>query len=35
MESAIKIAGEIIAALPDELSPEHTEAMQGFVHPVA
>ncbi|WDF78283.1 peptidase T [Mucilaginibacter sp. KACC 22773] len=35
MESAIKIAGEIIAALPDELSPEHTEAMQGFVHPVS
>jgi tripeptide aminopeptidase len=35
MESAIKIAGEIVAALPDELSPEHTEAMQGFVHPVS
>ncbi|MBB6111734.1 peptidase T. Metallo peptidase. MEROPS family M20B [Mucilaginibacter lappiensis] len=35
MESAIKIAGEIIAALPDSLSPEHTEGMQGFVHPVA
>jgi tripeptide aminopeptidase len=34
MESAIKIAGEIIAALPDSLSPEHTEEMQGFVHPV-
>ncbi|SDH28182.1 peptidase T [Mucilaginibacter sp. P25] len=34
MESAIKIAGQIIAALPDELSPEHTEGMQGFVHPV-
>ncbi|WP_121808633.1 peptidase T [Mucilaginibacter kameinonensis] len=34
MESAIKIAGQIIAALPDDLSPEHTEAMQGFVHPV-
>ncbi len=34
MESAIKIAGQIIAALPDELSPEHTEDMQGFVHPV-
>lgn len=34
MESAIKIAGQIIAALPDELSPEHTENMQGFVHPV-
>lgn len=35
MESAIKIAGEIIAALPDELSPEHTEEMEGFVHPVS
>ncbi|QEC76527.1 peptidase T [Mucilaginibacter ginsenosidivorax] len=35
MESAIKIAGEIVAALPDELSPEHTDAMQGFVHPVS
>jgi tripeptide aminopeptidase len=34
MESAIKIAGQIVAALPDELSPEHTEGMQGFVHPV-
>jgi len=34
MESAIKIAGQIIAALPDELSPEYTEGMQGFVHPV-
>jgi len=35
MESAIKIAGEIIAALPYELSPEGTDGMQGFVHPVA
>ncbi|WP_295672893.1 peptidase T [uncultured Mucilaginibacter sp.] len=35
MESAIKIAGEIIAALPCDLSPEGTEGMQGFVHPVA
>ncbi|MEO7213291.1 peptidase T [Mucilaginibacter sp.] len=34
MESAIKIAGLIIAALPYELSPEGTEGMQGFVHPV-
>ncbi|MBD1385694.1 peptidase T [Mucilaginibacter rigui] len=34
MESAIKIAGHIIAALPDNLSPEHTSDMQGFVHPV-
>ncbi|WP_428327511.1 peptidase T [Mucilaginibacter sp.] len=35
MESAIKIAGQIVAALPDELSPEGTAGMQGFVHPVA
>jgi tripeptide aminopeptidase len=35
MESAIKIAGQIIAALPAELSPEQTSDMQGFVHPVA
>jgi tripeptide aminopeptidase len=34
MESAIKIAGQIIAALPGDLSPEGTELMQGFVHPV-
>lgn len=34
MESAIKIAGKVIAALPDSLSPEHTSDMQGFVHPV-
>ncbi|TWI99441.1 tripeptide aminopeptidase [Mucilaginibacter frigoritolerans] len=34
MESAIKIAGQIIAALPFELSPEGTDRMQGFVHPV-
>jgi tripeptide aminopeptidase len=34
MESAIKIAGQIIAALPYDLSPEGTEGMQGFVHPV-
>lgn len=34
MESAIKIAGLVIAALPHDLSPEGTEGMQGFVHPV-
>ncbi|MES2269022.1 MAG: peptidase T [Bacteroidota bacterium] len=34
MESAIKIAGKILAALPDNLSPEHTSGMRGFVHPV-
>ena len=35
MESAIKIAGEIIAKLPFGLSPEGTGGMEGFVHPVA
>ncbi len=34
--NAIKIAGEILAALPtSEWSPETTEGRQGFVHPVA
>ena len=34
MESAIKIAAEIVARLPkDRLSPESTEGMEGFVHP--
>lgn len=35
MESAIKIASEIIAKLPkDHLSPESTEKLEGFIHPV-
>lgn len=34
MESAIKIAGQIVAALPLNLSPEGTELIEGFVHPV-
>ena len=34
MLSAIKIAAEIIDALPYELSPEGTIGMQGFIHPV-
>ena len=34
MESAIKIASEIVANLPqDRLSPESTSAMEGFIHP--
>lgn len=34
MESAIKIAAEIVARLPkDRLSPETTEGKEGFVHP--
>lgn len=36
MENAIKIASDIIAALPkDKMSPETTEGREGFVHPVA
>lgn len=35
MQSAIKIAAELVEALPkDRLSPESTEGMEGFVHPV-
>ncbi|MHA8063496.1 peptidase T [Aquirufa aurantiipilula] len=35
MESAIKIASEIVSLLPnDHLSPESTEKMEGFIHPV-
>jgi tripeptide aminopeptidase len=34
MQNAIKIAADIIAALPKETwCPEHTEGKQGFVHP--
>ncbi|MCB0651246.1 MAG: peptidase T [Saprospiraceae bacterium] len=34
MESALKIAGEIIARLPkDRLCPEATEDKEGFIHP--
>lgn len=36
MESAIKIAGAIIHALPkDTCSPESTSDMEGFVHPTS
>ncbi|MGB3131909.1 MAG: peptidase T [Saprospiraceae bacterium] len=35
MENAIKIASEIIAALPkDKLSPETTEHKEGYIHPI-
>lgn len=34
MQSAIRIASEIITKLPqDHLTPETTEGMQGFIHP--
>ena len=36
LESALKIAGEILAALPkDQLSPETTSDKEGFIHPVS
>lgn len=36
MESAIKIASEIVANLPeDKLSPESSDGKEGFIHPVA
>jgi tripeptide aminopeptidase len=36
MESAIKIASDIVANLPkDKLSPESTDRKEGFIHPVA
>ncbi len=36
MESALKIASEIVSVLPkDRLSPESTNAKEGFIHPVA
>ena len=36
MESALKIASEIVSCLPkDRLSPESTEGKEGFIHPVA
>jgi tripeptide aminopeptidase len=36
MESAIKIAAEIVASLPkDKMSPESTEKKEPFVHPLA
>jgi tripeptide aminopeptidase len=34
MVNAMKIAGEMIAALPLELSPEGTVKREGFIHPV-
>ncbi|WP_207428413.1 peptidase T [Pedobacter sp. SYSU D00535] len=36
MESAIKIASEIVAAMPkDRLAPESTSGKDGFIHPVS
>ncbi|TWF54453.1 peptidase T [Neorhizobium alkalisoli] len=33
MENAIRIAGEILARLPKELTPEATKGKDGFIHP--
>jgi tripeptide aminopeptidase len=35
MVSALKIAAEVVAALPPEQAPETTEGRQGFLHPVS
>ncbi|PWJ56797.1 tripeptide aminopeptidase [Dyadobacter jejuensis] len=36
LENALKIAGDILAALPKaELSPETTQEREGFIHPVS
>jgi tripeptide aminopeptidase len=36
LESALKIASDVVAALPkDRLSPETTSGRQGFIHPVS
>ena len=32
--NALKLAGEALASLPGELSPEHTSGKEGFIHPV-
>jgi len=36
LENALKIAADVLAALPkDALSPETTEEMEGFIHPTS
>jgi len=32
--NALKVAGDILARLPHDLSPEGTEGKEGFIHPV-
>lgn len=34
LENALKIVGEILSRLPDQLSPESTEKREGFIHPI-
>jgi tripeptide aminopeptidase len=31
--SALRLAAEVVAALPDELTPEHSSGRDGFIHP--
>lgn len=33
MVNAVRAAGHFVAAMPAELSPEHTEGREGFLHP--
>ncbi|WP_447642682.1 MULTISPECIES: peptidase T [Chitinophagaceae] len=33
MVNALKVTSEILTQLPENLSPEHTEGRQGFIHP--
>ena len=35
MQSALKIAGKVLANLPPQLSPEKTALKEGFIHPVS
>jgi tripeptide aminopeptidase len=35
MVSALKVAADVVAALPIEQAPEGTEGREGFIHPVA
>ncbi len=32
--SAIRVAGQVLAALPPELSPEQTDNRDGYIHPI-
>src|SRR5207249_6036407 len=34
MVSALKVAADVVAALPIEQAPEGTEGREGFIHPV-
>jgi tripeptide aminopeptidase len=31
--SALRLAAKVVAALPDDLTPEHSSGRQGFIHP--